>query len=224
LIQEKNGKGKLLIKFKRIWRWYLEDVIKCLNLGKIKDYGMTLEEYCIISKCNGVFTEAYRPDIDEERTEKEIIIKIKERKIDSLGEHLNREKYQQKIYSYNRHENKNGIVEHDANNSECKHDTEIIIKNANLDFFRTVIYASTRRENFFVVANTSRKALKQTGDGHFSPVAAYHFQSDNVLLLDAARFKYNSVWLTIPMIFNSFKSLDKETNLFRGFILSSRYY
>src|SRR5690242_2428663 len=34
---------------------------------------MTMEEFDIISKCNGVFTETFRPDLNEEETEKEIL-------------------------------------------------------------------------------------------------------------------------------------------------------
>ena len=33
----------------------------------------------------------------------------------------------------------------------------------------------------------SRKGLDQTGDGHFSPLAAYDAASDSVLVLDVAR-------------------------------------
>jgi hypothetical protein len=63
----------------RIWRWYLEEVIKCCDIEKVKEYGMTLEEYCIISRCNGVFTEAYRPDTNEKETEQTISSIMKSR-------------------------------------------------------------------------------------------------------------------------------------------------
>lgn len=35
--------------------------------------------------------------------------------------------------------------------------------------------------------------LKQTGQGHFSPVAAHDPISDSVLILDTARFKYGAL-------------------------------
>lgn len=212
-------------KWKGIWRWYLEDVIKCLNLEKTRDYGMTMEEFCIVSKCNGVFTEAFRPELEEEKTEKEIIQRIEELKLTINGGYkFIKEK---ELYQYI---NKNQIIIHDSKNSECKtavegpHPHSTPVKKGNFDFFKTAVYAATRRENFFLVANTSRKALKQTGDGHFSPVVAFHQKSDQLLLLDAARFKYHSMWFNLEQIYNSFKNIDKSTNFTRGFILCSRYY
>ena len=126
---------------------------------------MTLEEFSIIAKCNGTFTEAYRPDIDEKKTEEDMMLKIEELDIsDDLNE----------LY-----ENKFNIIIHDENNLDCKNTLDIRIKKANIDFFKVCIFASTKRDNFFVVANTSRKTLGQTGDGHFTPIAAYNHQSDS---------------------------------------------
>ena len=202
-------------RWKGIWRWYLEEMIKCMDIEKVKDFGMTLEEFAITAKCNGVFTEVYRPDADENRTEEEMLEKLK-----MIKERKNLENENEK----NIYENKNLVILHDSTNSECKNKFTLNVKKANEDFFRTSVYASTKRENFFMVTNTSRKALKQTGDGHFSPVAAFHTNSDNLLLFDSARFKYNSMWFTIPMIYNALANIDKATEKMRGFILCSRYY
>lgn len=38
-----------------------------------------------------------------------------------------------------------------------------------------------------LVASYSRKALRQTGSGHFSPIAAYDQESDSVLIMDTVR-------------------------------------
>jgi glutathione gamma-glutamylcysteinyltransferase len=202
-------------KWKGIWRWYLEEVIKCLDINKTKDYGMTIEEFAIIAKCNGVFTEIFRPDLNEELTEQNILNSLKnksdESKFIEINTKLNHLDYIK-------------VVTHDHSNSECKNQSNLTAKKGNEDFFRACVYSSTRRENFFLVANTSRKALKQTGDGHFSPIAAFHKNSDNLLLFDSARFKYNSMWFTIPMIYNAFVGLDKASDKPRGFILCSRYY
>lgn len=77
---KKKWKGYIIIYLiNSIWRWYLEDVIKCVDIEKVKEYGMTLEEFSIISKCNGVFTESYRPDLNEEETQKDILKYIESR-------------------------------------------------------------------------------------------------------------------------------------------------
>ena len=49
----------------------MEEVVKCVDLEKIRNHGMTLEEFGLISKCNGVFTEIFRPDENEKETYKE---------------------------------------------------------------------------------------------------------------------------------------------------------
>ena len=171
---------------------------------------MTLEEFSIIAKCNGTFTEAFRPDIDEKKTEEDMISKIDDLNISEGSNEL--------------YENKFNIIIHDENNLDCKNSLEIRIKKANIDFFRVCIFASTKRDNFFLVANTNRKTFGQTGEGHFTPIAAYNNKSDFVLLLDTARFKYNSMWFKTSLVFESLKPLDKTTNKIRGFILCSKYY
>lgn len=40
-----------------------------------------------------------------------------------------------------------------------------------------------------LVVSYSRQAMRQTGDGHFSPVGGYDAASNMVLVLDVARFK-----------------------------------
>jgi hypothetical protein len=72
------------------------------------------------------------------------------------------------------------------------------------------------------MCNLGRKALKQTGDGHFTPIAAYHQESDHGLLLESARFKYNSRWFKINDIYNSLLPKDSFTNKSRGFLLINK--
>ena len=83
---------------------------------------------------------------------------------------------------------------------------------------------SCKRINLFTVCSYSRKALKQTGDGHFGPVAMYNKRENKVLLLDIARFKYPSLWYDINKLYSSFYPKDKTTGLSRGFIICGKYY
>jgi len=120
---------------------------------------------------------------------------------------------------------KNEILQHNPNaNEDCKEKNNVSVKKCNLDFFRVSLYASVRRQRFFLVTNTSRKALKQTGDGHFSCVTSYHEKTDHLLMLDTARFKYNSLWFNINKVYESFLPLDNSTKKFRGFLLCSKYF
>ncbi|KAI9360045.1 Phytochelatin synthase, partial [Zopfochytrium polystomum] len=70
-----------------------------------------------------------------------------------------------------------------------------------------------------MVVSFSRKSLGQTGDGHFSPVGAYHRGADKVLVLDVARFKYPSYFVSTDMLYESMKPIDKETGVSRGYFL-----
>jgi glutathione gamma-glutamylcysteinyltransferase len=72
-----------------------------------------------------------------------------------------------------------------------------------------------------LVVSYDRKVLKQTGSGHFSPVAAYDNVSDSILILDTARFKYGAHWVKLPLMYEATKSIDPATGKSRGFALLS---
>jgi len=72
-----------------------------------------------------------------------------------------------------------------------------------------------------LVVSYSRKILGQTGSGHFSPIGAYDSDSDSVLILDTARFKYGAHWVQLPMIYDAMKPIDPDTGKSRGFALLS---
>jgi len=72
-----------------------------------------------------------------------------------------------------------------------------------------------------LVVSYSRKVLQQTGDGHFSPLAAYDEESDSVLILDTARFKYGAHWTKLPLLYEAMKPVDKTTGKSRGYALLS---
>jgi hypothetical protein len=76
-----------------------------------------------------------------------------------------------------------------------------------------------QNNNSMLVVSFSRSALGQTGDGHFSPLAAYHPETDQVLLLDVARFKYAPYWVTVEDLYNSMVPTDSVTGKSRGWFL-----
>lgn len=70
----------------------------------------------------------------------------------------------------------------------------------------------------------SRKTLGQTGDGHFSPIAAMDKETSSVLLFDTARFKYPPYWVPVKLLFQSMLPLDRATGKGRGYVtLKARY-
>jgi glutathione gamma-glutamylcysteinyltransferase len=70
-----------------------------------------------------------------------------------------------------------------------------------------------------MVVSFGRSGLQQTGDGHFSPVAAYHSETDQVLVLDVARFKYPPYWVSVKDLFEAMTLLDQATRLPRGWFV-----
>ena len=72
---------------------------------------------------------------------------------------------------------------------------------------------------YFLVTSFARHALQQTGDGHFSPIAAYHAPTDSCLVLDVARFKYAPYWVSVKELYDAMKPADNSTGRSRGWIL-----
>ncbi len=61
--------------------------------------------------------------------------------------------------------------------------------------FRKLVLHALDKGHKQVILNYSRGALNQDGYAHFSPVAAYHQETDRFLVLDVAPFKYPSLWI-----------------------------
>ena len=83
----------------------------------------------------------------------------------------------------------------------------------------TGVEPKASKGGYFLVASFARSALHQTGDGHFSPVAAYHPPSDSCLVLDVARFKYSPYWVSLKELYDAMIPADKLTGKSRGWIL-----
>ncbi len=73
----------------------------------------------------------------------------------------------------------------------------------------------------YMIVSYSRKDFLQTGDGHFSPIGAYHEEKDLVLIMDVARFKYPPHWVPLKMLYNAMGRIDKTTGEQRGYMMIS---
>jgi glutathione gamma-glutamylcysteinyltransferase len=101
------------------------------------------------------------------------------------------------------------------------HSAEFSCGSEGFDHFYKTVEAISRsdRNNVFLIANYSRKRLSQTGDGHFSPIAAFHEKEGYVLVLDVARFKYPPYWVKIRDMWDAMAVIDSATNEPRGYFL-----
>jgi glutathione gamma-glutamylcysteinyltransferase len=88
-----------------------------------------------------------------------------------------------------------------------------------LDSFRSdIISAARMEEEAFLVTSFDRASLGQTGGGHFSPIGAYHEESDSVLVLDVARFKYPPYFVALRDLWDASVVTDPATEKSRGWM------
>ncbi|KAF8454562.1 Phytochelatin synthase, partial [Terfezia claveryi] len=91
-----------------------------------------------------------------------------------------------------------------------------------LEDFRQDVINSTNSSNQIMAVSYSRAALGQTGSGHFSPVGGYSLYGSSggyVLILDVARFKYPSYWVSLEALYESLRPVDPMTKQPRGYSL-----
>lgn len=72
------------------------------------------------------------------------------------------------------------------------------------------------------IVDFNRQTLMQKGNGHFSPLAAYHAGQDRFLLMDVARYKLPPCWVKAEMLFEAMTGRDPAANKSRGFLLVKR--
>lgn len=77
--------------------------------------------------------------------------------------------------------------------------------------------------NQYVTVNFLRTAAGfETGGGHHSPVAAYNKETDQFLILDVARYRYPSFWISAEDLWNSINTTDNDAGKSRGFIVIAK--
>ncbi|CAK7349309.1 unnamed protein product [Dovyalis caffra] len=91
-----------------------------------------------------------------------------------------------------------------------------------VDGFRRFVVSCNSSEDCYIVSSYHRRAFKQTGSGHFSPIGGYHAGKDMVLILDVARFKYPPHWVPLELLWEAMSTIDEATGHHRGFMIISR--
>lgn len=84
---------------------------------------------------------------------------------------------------------------------------------------RALLQKALGDDGQFVLANYFRDPLGQVGGGHWSVLAAYDAQSDRVLILDVAKYKYQPAWVAIGTLRRALATLDTTSNKPRGLVL-----
>jgi hypothetical protein len=78
----------------------------------------------------------------------------------------------------------------------------------------------------YVIVNFLRSALGEDPKGpleaslagHYSPLAAYHEESDRFLMLDVAGYKYPPAWVEASDLYAAMTAVDVDSGKSRGFL------
>ncbi|MDX8385348.1 MAG: phytochelatin synthase family protein [Gallionella sp.] len=90
------------------------------------------------------------------------------------------------------------------------------------DDLRTLLQYTLGDDGQFVLANYYRASLGQVGGGHWSALAAYDVETDSVLILDVAKYKYPPVWVGTSTLRTAISTLDTTSNKPRGLVIVSK--
>jgi len=88
----------------------------------------------------------------------------------------------------------------------------------NDDKLRAFLKIALGADGKFVLANYLRATLNQVGGGHWSILAAYDAQTDRVLILDVAKYKYKPEWVKMSALRKALDTIDTTSNQFRGLV------
>lgn len=85
--------------------------------------------------------------------------------------------------------------------------------------FRAIIQQNLQTADDYALVNYERAVLGQTASGHISPLAAYDAQTDRLLILDVAAYKYPPVWVATQDLWNAMNTIDTTSGRTRGFVV-----
>lgn len=91
-----------------------------------------------------------------------------------------------------------------------------------VDDFRAAVRANLSREGDYLLVNYQRQVLGQARVGHISPIGAYNSDSDAVLIMDTADYKYPHTWASLPDLHEAMQEKDSSSGRSRGFVEVSR--
>lgn len=106
--------------------------------------------------------------------------------------------------------------------AEGVHATTIAGDGIDVVALRSLLKKTLGDDGQYMLVNYLRAKLGQVGGGHWSVLAAYDAQSDNVLILDVAKYKYPPVWIGITMLHQAIDTLDTTSNKSRGLVLVAK--
>jgi hypothetical protein len=90
---------------------------------------------------------------------------------------------------------------------------------SSLESFRDAAGITLAEPSTFLIVNYDRATLEQEGAGHISPVGAYSPETDRILVLDVAAYKYPYTWIPASKLWNAVNTIDPDSGQTRGYLL-----
>ena len=216
------------VRWRGGWRWYGNESMLlercCLEEERVRREGVTIEEFGGLARCQGVDLIVKRPvPLDDGCDEG-----MNDGSDGSVGGMDERRKSSYQKGSHGIDEFRRDIIAsvqmpprtrwddgEEASIHELSQQAMQKISQTRID----ANAGATASGGYFLVTSFARHSLKQTGDGHFSPIAAYHPPTDSCLVLDVARFKYTPYWVAVTDLYEAMIPADMATGKSRGWIL-----
>jgi hypothetical protein len=87
-----------------------------------------------------------------------------------------------------------------------------------VDAFRTVVRRNLGDPGDYLLVNYQRELLGQYRVGHISPLAAYDLETDRVLIMDTASYKYPPTWAPLTLLYEAMRTTDSSAGRMRGYV------
>lgn len=84
--------------------------------------------------------------------------------------------------------------------------------------FRAALEHNLANPGDYLLVNYQREELGQGRVGHISPLAAYDRESDSVLIMDTANYKYPATWVPVDLLYAGMKTKDAGSGRTRGYL------
>jgi hypothetical protein len=229
-------------QWKGPWRWFSEELLDCCEpLESIAVHGITIDRFACLAACNGATAVVHRALESGERTRSSSAVGAAD---GEAGEPAELHAFRETVRAICAGEappatSSDGCCAGAGSGSGSGRDACDSLGGRDGSAAGTVTHGAgccdtacqgaaeaadheDGQPRAFLAVSYSRKTFQQTGDGHFSPVGAYHADSDQVLILDTARFKYPPHWVPLPLLWQSMLQQDPSTGLTRGYVTLTR--
>jgi len=96
------------------------------------------------------------------------------------------------------------------------------IDQVSIEKFREILIKNLLNGEDYLIVNYQREVLGQGRVGHISPLAAYHHDTESVLVMDTAAHKYPPTWVPLKVLYAAMQTIDAATGKTRGYVEVSK--